>query len=602
MSSYQQHSGVGGGPSSYQPQRNISGPQMTDKKTYYRRSEGQPSAKVDFDTPVEMFCKVRNESDDIELIAPNPLLEYYRFQKMSELRSFFGQLCHELGLSRPPKEAFNRWLFSQLTRFRSELEEGEGEDPILFSPSTAYTTDVLKREIIESTPMRVKFHSSEPNDLEEQLRNFISSIRNFIKNITSKELINEWKMIDFDVSNYLNTTLLMNKSLLSKEELYINLKTKTLELKSFSKKLAIDYFDNFNRLEELAYQANNVIEQIRGFQTENPFKGYFDLLFIDDDFVELDLEMIEKAAEEGVDQEPVISEYRQLQMELDSQKKKFSLPYYFPSKYKTCYEIGFQSDHLLINSFHFDKLLKFFTFVVNRKRQALDKEPITIDKNAPAFRIALYCLLRRYETLYGTPASSQKGSPFSGAGFHAAAPETVFEFLHEHFQVSQEIFASPLNTYFRSYCSAFPDIDNWFGCRSTAMDFEPVSGSYEVGPPYTEEAMLAAQQLVDKWLAESSDEEPLSFVVFVPDWTDPRSPVLEAFDASPFLVRDFVASGEDHMFISGHQHNPKGAGRRRYYQVPHGTHAYILQNAAGRDVYRVDDEFVAQLQSIMQGT
>ena len=44
-------------------------------------------------------------------------------------------------------------------------------------------------------------------------------------------------------------------------------------------------------------------------------------------------------------------------------------------------------------------------------------------------------------------------------------PVTVLECLHKNFGVSFECFASPLNCYFRQYCSAFPDIDSYFGSR-----------------------------------------------------------------------------------------------------------------------------------------
>ena len=52
-----------------------------------------------------------------------------------------------------------------------------------------------------------------------------------------------------------------------------------------------------------------------------------------------------------------------------------------------------------------------------------------------------------------------------GAQNQGALPVTVLESLHKHFGVTFECFASPLNCYFRQYCSAFPDLDSYFGSR-----------------------------------------------------------------------------------------------------------------------------------------
>lgn len=52
-----------------------------------------------------------------------------------------------------------------------------------------------------------------------------------------------------------------------------------------------------------------------------------------------------------------------------------------------------------------------------------------------------------------------------GTGLQGALPVSVFEALHRQFGVSFECFASPLNCYFKQFCSAFPDTDGVFGSR-----------------------------------------------------------------------------------------------------------------------------------------
>lgn len=52
-----------------------------------------------------------------------------------------------------------------------------------------------------------------------------------------------------------------------------------------------------------------------------------------------------------------------------------------------------------------------------------------------------------------------------GSGLQGALPVSVFETLNRQFGVSFECFASPLNCYFKQFCSAFPDTDGFFGSR-----------------------------------------------------------------------------------------------------------------------------------------
>lgn len=52
-----------------------------------------------------------------------------------------------------------------------------------------------------------------------------------------------------------------------------------------------------------------------------------------------------------------------------------------------------------------------------------------------------------------------------GTGLQGALPVPVFEALNKQFGVTFECFASPLNSYFKQFCSAFPDTDGFFGSR-----------------------------------------------------------------------------------------------------------------------------------------
>lgn len=63
-----------------------------------------------------------------------------------------------------------------------------------------------------------------------------------------------------------------------------------------------------------------------------------------------------------------------------------------------------------------------------------------------------------FQTLFGQHTNE-------GLSLQGALPLSVFECLHRVFGVTFECFASPLNSYFKQYCSAFADTDGYFGSR-----------------------------------------------------------------------------------------------------------------------------------------
>jgi len=64
------------------------------------------------------------------------------------------------------------------------------------------------------------------------------------------------------------------------------------------------------------------------------------------------------------------------------------------------------------------------------------------------------------QTFFGT--GDNEGFQLQGA-----LPLAVFECLNRVFGVTFECFASPLNCFFKQYCSAFADTDGYFGSRGS---------------------------------------------------------------------------------------------------------------------------------------
>lgn len=75
---------------------------------------------------------------------------------------------------------------------------------------------------------------------------------------------------------------------------------------------------------------------------------------------------------------------------------------------------------------------------------------------------------------------------------HCSAPPEVIEFS----RARCELFGSPINTVLSEYCSAFSDIERFFGSMGSFFDFEFSSGVYFMNPPYDESLILDATKRV----------------------------------------------------------------------------------------------------------
>jgi len=184
---------------------------------------------------------------------------------------------------------------------------------------------------------------------------------------------------------------------------------------------------------------------------------------------------------------------------------------------------------------------------------------------------------------------------FEGTGLQGALPPYTFRALLDLFSVSFECCASPFNCYFGQYCSAFNDIDRLFGSTGSFLNFRPVRGSFEINPPFSEQFMIAMVHHISSVLSQSV--EPLSFIVFIPEWQNPPTPAIGLLSVSAFLRKDFVVSASDHEYFSGYQHYEEQ--RERFFRPVHETHVFFLQNEAGFREWMPTDEKILKLKEIM---
>ena len=176
------------------------------------------------------------------------------------------------------------------------------------------------------------------------------------------------------------------------------------------------------------------------------------------------------------------------------------------------------------------------------------------------FRCRLFALLLRYQGI-------------GGAGLHAALGPPVFDALRRALpSLDFECAASPLNSYHRSYCSAYADVDAPFGSRGSFALFRPMRGAYEVNPPFAAGLIDAiAAHILDCLSHAESRAEPLAFVVVLPGWRD--SAGWRALDASAHRVRALHVAAADHGYVDGAQHTRP----RTYRQSAWDTSLFFMQ-------------------------
>ena len=84
------------------------------------------------------------------------------------------------------------------------------------------------------------------------------------------------------------------------------------------------------------------------------------------------------------------------------------------------------------------------------------------------------------------------------------------------------------------------------------LEFRPHCGSFEANPPFCEELMDATIVHIEKLLEDTL--EPLSFIVFLPEWREPAPPPLLKLEASRWKRRQLIVPALEHEYRHGFQH------------------------------------------------
>mmetsp|Transcript_96541 Transcript_96541/g.191347 ORF Transcript_96541/g.191347 Transcript_96541/m.191347 type:complete len:537 (+) Transcript_96541:78-1688(+) len=469
-----------------------------------------------------------------QVAEPSPMLELKRAQSVAKLRQKYAEACRDvLGLAQPPADSVDRWILEQLAQPRRN--PGTSGDPLLPRPRIAETSQVLLRELLAEVPTRCPSRVFGPPALE-LLQRYHRNAENWLGRLphAPTELSDEVEVLGKWIARNVNGGAQKSRS---RGECPYRQKLDELTedgglsacFRPLVEPLALKVVQTMSSNAEAL-----VIELHTGAKALGP-----------------------------VDSEPAVSLEEPTQ---DGRKV----------------ELRFENDTICISGMHLAKLRKLYELHHPHDEKSIQQWECV-------FRRRLYVMLRRYITFIGLDPAEEG---HKGGNMHAAAPEPVFAWLKARLEVRCELFASPLNCYFPRFFSAFPDTDAAFGSLGSFFDARALpDGSYEVGPPYTEEVLeLTARRLLELLLGAGVDNA-LSFTLFVPDWEGAAalnllaSPAFAAFrrgiaeDAPPFLL----APGREHGYVSGVQFfaDVGADSSRRYYVVPHGTRVYVLQTAAG---------------------
>jgi hypothetical protein len=123
--------------------------------------------------------------------------------------------------------------------------------------------------------------------------------------------------------------------------------------------------------------------------------------------------------------------------------------------------IKYKDSEFKLTRYHFRKIKKLF-----------ELNQIS-DPHLKKFEDLVFNLICRYQTFFRSNEFINEGY-----GMQAALPGNLFKELNRTFNVTEEMFASPFNCYFKKYCSAFLDTDYYFGSNGSFFDYKPVEGVF----------------------------------------------------------------------------------------------------------------------------
>lgn len=109
------------------------------------------------------------------------------------------------------------------------------------------------------------------------------------------------------------------------------------------------------------------------------------------------------------------------------------------------------------------------------------------------------------------------------------------------------------------------------------LTLHAISGSFQINPPFCEELMETMADHIDRLLHNSP--EPLSFILFLPDFREPITRSLSKLEGSRYKRKQVSIPAFEHDFRNGYQYLCDASEIN--VKSPHPTLIIFLQNDAG---------------------
>ncbi|XP_067856846.1 mRNA (2'-O-methyladenosine-N(6)-)-methyltransferase isoform X4 [Heptranchias perlo] len=363
----------------------------------------------DLDIPTNAVIK---ERAPIEVLPPHPDVEMLRAQLTVKLRQHYQELCQQREGIDPPRDSFNRWLLE-----RKAIDRGK--DPLLPSDCDPIVSPSMFREVMNDIPIRlsrIKYRE----EARKLLFKYAESAKRMIESRNATPDVR--KTVKWNVEDTFNW--LRKEPSATKE----------------------DYME---RLEHLRKQCGPHVAAV----AKESVEGICGKIYhISGDYVK---RVQEKHL--ALLKECNISEEVERPEVIDRLVYCYPLRLAFPTTPLPRVEMHFENDVACVR--YKGEVRKISRNYLSKLEQ-LYRYSCIDDVRFEKFLARVWCLLRRYQSMFGVGAHE-------GTGLQGALPVAVFEALNKLFGVTFECFASPLNCYFRQYCSAFPDTDGYFGSRGS---------------------------------------------------------------------------------------------------------------------------------------
>uniref|UniRef100_A0A673X7P7 mRNA (2'-O-methyladenosine-N(6)-)-methyltransferase n=1 Tax=Salmo trutta TaxID=8032 RepID=A0A673X7P7_SALTR len=495
--------------------------------------------RIYWDLDIQTNAVIRERAPANHL-PPHPEIELQRARLTTKLRQHYQELCYQREGIEPPRESFNRWLLE-----RKVLDKGP--DPLLPSDCDPIISRSMFREVMNDIPIRLS-RIKYKEEARKLLFKYAEAAKKMIdsRNATPDSR----KVVKWNAEDTMNW--LRRDHSASKE----------------------DYMD---RLEHLRKQCGPHVTAV----AKDSVEGICTKIYhISVEYVRRIRQAHQTLLKDCNITDPEAAEVQ------DRLVYCYPVRLALPSPNQPRVELHFENDIACLR--YKGEMVK-----VNRgyfaKLELLYRYSCIDDPRFEKFLSRIWCLVKRYQVMFGAGVNE-------GMGLQGALPVPVFEVLNKQFGVSFECFASPLNSYFKQFCSAFPDTDGFFGSRGPFLNFSPASGSFEANPPFCEELKDAMVTHFEELLEKSS--EPLSFIIFIPEWRDPLTPALNRMETSAFRRHHMSVPAFEHEYRSGSQHICKK--EEMYYKAVHGTAVIFLQNDAGFTKWEPTPERIQELLAAYQ--